>query len=88
MRRGLAPPESGGAVPSLSYREHNTIPLIIVIGGVQHYSLDSLTEIENRNFITRMFESNLQVLELLASSSIEGLSKLVVTKTKTKLPET
>lgn len=54
---------------------------------LSHYPLDSLTAIEVRNFITRMFESNLQVLELLASGSITTLSKVVVGKTKVKLPE-
>jgi len=49
---------------------------------LSNYSLDSLTAIEVRNFITRMFESNLQVLELLAQGSIRGLSKVVCTKSK------
>ena len=51
------------------------------------YPLDSLTAIEVRNFITRMFDSNLQVLELLASGSIKSLAGLVVGKTKVVLPE-
>ncbi|KAJ4355154.1 hypothetical protein N0V95_003176 [Ascochyta clinopodiicola] len=51
------------------------------------YPLDSLTAIEVRNFITRMFESNLQVLELLASGSIKSLAAIIVGKTKVKLPE-
>ena len=51
------------------------------------YPLDSLTAIEVRNFITRMFESNLQVLELLASGSVKSLAKVVVGKTKIKLQE-
>jgi hypothetical protein len=46
------------------------------------YPLDSLTAIEVRNFITRMFEANLQVLELLASGSIESLAKIVCTKSR------
>lgn len=54
---------------------------------ISHYPLDSLTAIEVRNFITRMFEANLQVLELLASGSIESLAKLVCTKSKIALPE-
>jgi NAD(P)-dependent dehydrogenase (short-subunit alcohol dehydrogenase family) len=49
---------------------------------ISHYPLDSLTAIEVRNFITRMFEANLQVLELLASGSIESLAKIVCTKSK------
>ena len=51
------------------------------------YPLDSLTAIEVRNFITRMFDSNLQVLELLASGSIKSLAGVVVGKTKVGLPE-
>jgi acyl carrier protein len=54
---------------------------------LSHYPLDSLTAIEVRNFITRMFEASLQVLELLASGSIESLAKVVCTKTKVTLPE-
>jgi acyl carrier protein len=54
---------------------------------LSHYPLDSLTAIEVRNFITRMFEASLQVLELLASGSIESLAKVVCTKTKIALPE-
>lgn len=46
------------------------------------YALDSLVAIEVRNFITREFEANLQVLELLSSGSIETLAKLICTKTK------
>jgi hypothetical protein len=54
---------------------------------LSHYPLDSLTAIEVRNFITRMFEASLQVLELLASGSIESLAKVICTKTKASLPE-
>jgi acyl carrier protein len=54
---------------------------------LSHYPLDSLTAIEVRNFITRMFEASLQVLELLASGSIESLAKVVCTKTKAAMPE-
>ena len=53
---------------------------------LSYYPLDSLTAIEVRNFITRMFEANLQVLELLASGSIESLAKIVCAKTKVALP--
>lgn len=53
---------------------------------LSQYALDSLTAIEVRNFITRMFESNLQVLELLASGSIKTLAGVVVGKTKVGLP--
>jgi hypothetical protein len=52
------------------------------------YPLDSLTAIEVRSYITRMFEANLQVLELLASGSIESLAKVVCAKSKVALPWT
>ncbi|KAH7385277.1 hypothetical protein DE146DRAFT_621768 [Phaeosphaeria sp. MPI-PUGE-AT-0046c] len=58
-----------------------------VTRSISHYPLDSLTAIEVRNFITRMFEANLQVLELLASGSIESLSKVVCTKSKVAVAE-
>lgn len=53
---------------------------------LNHYPLDSLTAIEIRNFITRMFEANLQVLELLASGSIQTLAKAICAKSKIALP--
>lgn len=46
------------------------------------YALDSLVAIEVRNFITREFEANLQVLELLSSGSIETLAKVICGKSK------
>jgi acyl carrier protein len=46
------------------------------------YALDSLVAIELRNFITREFEANLQVLELLSSGSIETLAKAICAKSK------
>jgi hypothetical protein len=46
------------------------------------YALDSLVAIEVRNFVTREFEANLQVLELLSSGSIEGLARGIVGKSK------
>ena len=46
------------------------------------YALDSLVAIEVRNYITREFEANLQVLELLSSGSIESLAKTICTKSK------
>lgn len=49
---------------------------------LSHYPLDSLVAIEIRNFITREFEANLQVLELLSSGSIQTLAKAVCAKTK------
>ncbi|KAK1754268.1 polyketide synthase [Echria macrotheca] len=49
---------------------------------LSHYHLDSLVAIEIRNFITREFEANLQVLELLSSGSIQTLAKGVCAKSK------
>ncbi|KAH8902159.1 polyketide synthase [Coniochaeta sp. PMI_546] len=49
---------------------------------LSHYPLDSLVAIEIRNFITREFEANLQVLELLSSGSIQTLAKGVCSKSK------
>jgi len=46
------------------------------------YALDSLVAIEVRNFITREFEANLQVMELLSSGSIETLAKAICGKSK------
>ena len=46
------------------------------------YALDSLVAIEVRNFITREFEANLQVLELLSSGSIYTLSQLICGKSR------
>lgn len=53
-----------------------------VTRALSNYPLDSLTAIEVRNFITRMFEANLQVLELLAQGSVRGLAKAVCVKSK------
>jgi acyl carrier protein len=53
-----------------------------VTRSLSSYALDSLVAIEVRNFITREFESNLQVLELLSSGSIETLSKTICAKSK------
>ncbi|PSN61205.1 hypothetical protein BS50DRAFT_562674 [Corynespora cassiicola Philippines] len=58
-----------------------------VTRALSHYPLDSLTAIEVRNFITRMFEANLQVLELLASGSIESLAKVVCGKSKGRVQD-
>lgn len=49
---------------------------------LSHYPLDSLTAIEVRNFIARMFEANMQVLELLASGTIDSLAQIVCGKSK------
>jgi acyl carrier protein len=53
-----------------------------VTRSLSNYALDSLVAIEVRNFITREFEANLQVLELLSSGSIESLAKGICTKSK------
>lgn len=53
-----------------------------VTRSLSHYPLDSLVAIEIRNFITREFEANMQVLELLSSGSIQTLAKAVVGKSK------
>ncbi|KDN61564.1 putative beta-ketoacyl synthase domain-containing protein [Colletotrichum sublineola] len=53
-----------------------------VTRSLSHYPLDSLVAIEIRNFITREFESNMQVLELLSSGSIQTLTKAVCKKSK------
>ncbi|KAF2265267.1 polyketide synthase [Lojkania enalia] len=49
---------------------------------LSNYSLDSLNAIDVRNFITREFESTMQVLELLASGTIQTLAKAVCAKSK------
>ena len=49
---------------------------------LSNYALDYLVTIEVRNYITREFEANLQVLELLSSGSIEMLAKTICTKSK------
>lgn len=53
-----------------------------VTRSLSSYALDSLVAIEVRNYITREFEANLQVLELLSSGSIETLSKAICGKSK------
>ncbi|PSN67767.1 lovastatin nonaketide synthase [Corynespora cassiicola Philippines] len=50
------------------------------------YALDSLTAIDVRNFISREFESTMQVLELLASGTIQTLAKAVCAKSKLLSP--
>ncbi|PVI03058.1 putative polyketide synthase [Periconia macrospinosa] len=49
---------------------------------LSNYALDSLTAIDVRNFITREFESTMQVLEVLASGTIQTLAKAVCAKSK------
>ena len=49
---------------------------------LSHYPLDSLVAIEIRNFITREFEANMQVLELLSAGSIQTLAAAVCAKSK------
>ncbi|CZR50438.1 related to polyketide synthase [Phialocephala subalpina] len=53
-----------------------------VTRSLSSYALDSLVAIEVRNYITREFEANLQVLELLGSGSIETLSKAICVKSR------
>ncbi|ORY63888.1 putative polyketide synthase [Pseudomassariella vexata] len=53
-----------------------------VTRSLSYYPLDSLVAIEIRNFITREFETTLQVLELLSSGSIQTLAKAVCVKSK------
>ncbi|ORY57854.1 lovastatin nonaketide synthase [Pseudomassariella vexata] len=53
-----------------------------VTRSLSHYPLDSLVAIEIRNFITREFEANMQVLELLSSGSIQTLTRAVCGKSK------
>ncbi|KAL8362903.1 hypothetical protein RB601_008930 [Gaeumannomyces tritici] len=55
---------------------------IDVTRSLSHYPLDSLVAIEIRNFITREFEANMQVLELLSSGSVQTLTKAVCRKSK------
>jgi acyl carrier protein len=49
---------------------------------LSNYALDSLNAIEVRNWITREFECTMQVLELLASGTIQTLAKAVCAKSK------
>jgi len=53
-----------------------------VTRSLSHYPLDSLVAIEIRNFITREFEANLQVLELLSSGNTQSLARGVCAKSK------
>jgi acyl carrier protein len=53
-----------------------------VTRSLSNYALDSLVAIEVRNFITREFEVNLQVLELLSSGSVETLATSICGKSK------
>ncbi|KAH8671519.1 beta-ketoacyl synthase domain-containing protein [Xylariales sp. PMI_506] len=53
-----------------------------VTRSLSHYPLDSLVAIEIRTFITREFEANMQVLELLSSGSIQTLTKAICQKSK------
>lgn len=53
-----------------------------VTRSLSSYALDSLVAIEVRNFITREWEANLQVLELLGAGSIESLAKEVCKRSK------
>jgi acyl carrier protein len=53
---------------------------IDITKSLSNYALDSLVAIEVRNYVTREFEANLQVLELLSSGSIETLAKAICMK--------
>ncbi|PQE30561.1 hypothetical protein CJF32_00010098 [Rutstroemia sp. NJR-2017a WRK4] len=46
------------------------------------YGMDSLVAIEIRNFITREFQANLQVLEFLAGDSMVGLAEIILKRSK------
>jgi hypothetical protein len=56
----------------------NKLPSVLILEkedmdvtrSLSNYTLDLLVTIEVRNYITREFEANLQVLELLSSGSI------------------
>ncbi|KAL9087951.1 MAG: hypothetical protein Q9159_003393 [Coniocarpon cinnabarinum] len=50
--------------------------------------LDSLVAIEVRNWIVRECDANLQVLELLSSTSLMALTQTIVRKSKLNLPKT
>jgi len=68
----------------------NKLPSVLILEkedmdvtrSLSNYALDSLVAIEVRNYITREFEANLQVLELLSSGSIETLAKAICVKSK------
>ncbi|KAJ5578008.1 uncharacterized protein N7459_006972 [Penicillium hispanicum] len=51
------------------------------------YGLDSLVTIEIRNWITRELEANLQILEILTSSSVTTLAELILKKSGILTPE-
>jgi acyl carrier protein len=74
VRRGLL-----HKLPSVLMLEEEDMD---VTRSLSAYALDSLVAIEVRNYITREFEANLQVLELLSSGSIETLAKAICVKSK------
>ena len=74
VRRGLC-----AKLPSVLMLEEEDMD---VTRSLSNYALDSLVAIEVRNYITREFEANLQVLELLSSGSIETLAKAICLKSK------
>ena len=51
------------------------------------YGLDSLVAIEIRNWITRELEANLQILEILTSSSVPTLAEAILKKSGILTPE-
>lgn len=74
MQRGLL-----SKLPSVLMLEKKDMD---VTRSLSSYALDFLVAIEARSFITREFEANLQVLELLSSGSIQTLSKAICIKSK------
>ncbi|AEO60438.1 polyketide synthase [Thermothelomyces thermophilus ATCC 42464] len=54
-----------------------------VARNITSYGLDSLTAIELRNWIAKEFRTNLQILELLSSGTINDLAGLIVQKART-----
>lgn len=54
---------------------------------ISAFGLDSLVAIEIRNWITREMEANLQILEILTSSSIPALSQMILSKSGIVTPD-
>jgi acyl carrier protein len=87
LRASRSPEESEGIIrEGLADKVANLVMLekeeIDISKSIADYGLDSLVVIELRNFITREFEANMQVLELLNSGSITKLAKTVCGKSK------
>lgn len=58
-----------------------------VAAPISVYGLDSLVAIEIRNWITRELEANLQILEILTSSSVPALAELILKKSGVLTPD-